>query len=164
MPSGNITNNYLGALGSYAVIQNGMDKYILVYNDQAGTITNGDVYFLSFLKDADSASPSYRPTLDVPATTAIYRQVVVVNNFILGKTTILDTEWGFVQIGGYCPDINTSGGSVAIDEMVQGSNGLVTAVDDSAAYTTDSFGILATAVFSTTHFGVVLFGTRSLIG
>lgn len=164
MPSGNVSDNYRGALGSYSIIENGMDKYILVYNDRAATVTNGDVFFLSFLKDADSASPSYRPTLDTPATSAIYRQVVVANNFPDGKSNFLDTEWGWVQIAGYCPDVNTDTTSVAIDRFLQGKNTAIVAADDGTAYTIDSFGITATAVFSTSHTGAVLFGTRTNIG
>lgn len=165
MASGNISDNYKGTLGSYAMIENGMDQYILAYNDQAATITNGDVYFLSFLPDADSASPAYRPTLDIPATTTtIYRQVVVANNFPLGKSTILDTEWGYVQISGYCPSVNTDVTSVAIDRFLQGKNAAVLAADDGTSYTTDSFAITATAIFSTSYIGAVLFGDRSIIG
>lgn len=161
--------NYQGALGvGGELVQIGRQRFQKVYNDIGSTITNGDVYFLSWLKDADSLSPSARPTLDALATTAIYRQVVVVNNTLnSGAGTILDTAWGFVQEMGYCPDVNTDVTSVVIDRFLQGKTATATAADDGAATgppTTDSFAISLAALFNTSHVEAVLFGVRTLIG
>ena len=157
--------DYQGAKGTGGeLVSVGFEKYIKVYNDIAATITNGDVYFLSWLKDADSLSPSARPTLDALATSAIYREIVVVNNKLMGKTNILDTEWGFVQKSGYCADVNTNVTSVAIDRFLQGLNATATSADDGTAYTTDSFAITVGAIFSTSHIEAVLFGERTIIG
>jgi hypothetical protein len=164
MSAGN--QNYQGAIGTGGeLIQIGFEKFIKVYNDTAGTISNGAVYFLSWLKDADSLSPSARPTLDALATSAIYRQVVVVNNTLnSGAGTILDANWGFVQVRGYCPDVNTDVTSVAIDRFLQGKNATATAADDGTAYTIDSFAITVGAIFSTSHIEATLFGQPTNIG
>lgn len=157
--------NYRGALGALAKINGGNGEvYQLVYNDTGSAITNGDVYFLSYLKDADSLTVSARPTLDTPATTSVYRQIVVVNNTPLGLSTIADAAWGYVQISGYCPDVNTDVTSVAIDRFLQGKNTAVLAADDGTSYTTDSFAITVGAIFSTSHIEAILFGVRTVIG
>lgn len=157
--------DYQGATGSGGeVIRVGFEEYIRYYNDTAATVTDGDVFFLSWLKDADSLSPSARPTLDALATTAIYRQVVVAANHIRGASTVLDTTWGYVQKMGQCADVNTDVTSVAIDRFLQGKNATATAADDGTAYTTDSFAITTTAIFSTSHIGAMLFGIQTLIG
>lgn len=161
---GSEASGYQGALGVVDLIESDWDVWVKVYNDTAATITNGDCYFLSFLKDADSLSPSARPTLDAMATTAIYRSIIVVNNGPLGKANILDTEWGYCQLRGYCRDVNTSVTSVAIDRFLQGLNATATAADDGTAYTTDSFAITLGAIFSTSHIEAMLFGERTLIG
>jgi len=156
-----VTPNYRGAVGAIEIIGDGFDKFIKVYNDTGGTITNGDVYFLSFLKDADSLSPSARPTLDTMATTSVFRQVVVVND---PRGSIADTDWGLVQISGYCPDVKTSVTSVAIDRFLQGKNSDTVAADDGTTLTADSFGITVGAIFNTSHIAAILFGHRTLIG
>lgn len=158
--------NYQGQIGSGGeLIQVGFEQFIKIYNDTAGTLTNGDVYFLSWLKDADSLSPSARPTLDALATTSVYRQVVVVNNTLnSGAGTILDTKWGFVQVRGYCPDVNTDVTSVAIDRFLQGKNATATAADDGTTITTDSFAITTGAIFNTSHIDAEMFGDRTIIG
>ncbi len=158
-------SDYQGARGTGGeIIRAGFEEYIKIYNDLAAAVTNGDVYFLSWLKDADSLSPSARPTLDALATTAIYRSIVVVNNHIRGASTIADTEWGYVQYRGQCEDVNTDVTSVAIDRFLQGKNATATAADDGTSYTTDSFAITTNAIFSTSHIPAVLFGERTLIG
>jgi hypothetical protein len=158
-------SDYQGVVGTGGeIIRAGFEEYIKVYNDIGSAITNGDCYFLSWLKDADSLSPSARPTLDAMATTAVYRQIVVVNNHILGKSTIADTEWGYVQKSGYCPDVNTNVTNVAIDRFLQGLNAAATAADDGTSYTSDSFAITVSAIFSTSHIAATLFGVRTIIG
>lgn len=157
--------DYQGALGVLDVVESGSgEKYIKVYNDTGSAVTNGDVYFLSYEKDADSLSPSARPTLEAMATTSVYRQIVVVNNVLLGATTIADQAWGYVQIAGYCPDVNTDVTSVAIDRYLQGKNSAATAADDGTTITTDSFAITVGAIFSTSHIAALLFGERTIIG
>jgi hypothetical protein len=156
--------NYQGALGAIDMIGASHDIFIKVYNDIGSAITNGDVYFLSYLKDADSLTVSARPTLDALATTAVYRQVVVVNNSALGKATIADQDYGYVQVKGYCPDVNTDVTSVAIDRFLQGKNATATAADDGTTITTDSFAITVAAIANTSHIAAILFGQRTLIG
>lgn len=154
--------NYEGAKGSFEFFENGFDQFIKAYNDTGAAVTNGDVYFLSFLKDADSLSPSARPTLDAAATTTVYRQVVIVNNAPKGLDTIADTAWGYVQIRGYCPKVKAAS-TVAIDDFLQGTNATQEAADDGTTITADSFGIAVTATASG-FCEAILFGERSLIG
>ena len=163
MPNGPFAG-YEGQLGAADRIEEGNIVRQKVYNDTGAAITNGDVYFLSWLKDADSLSPSARPTLDALATTAIYRQVCVVDNQPNGLTTIADAAWGYVTTRGYCPYINTDVTTVAIDRFLQGKNATATAADDGTTITTDSFAITVGAIFSTSHIAGILFGDRTLIG
>lgn len=172
MPHG--TPNYLGATGTGGdVIRIGHEEFVKIFNCTASstspvggaTLTNGDVYWLSWAKDGDSLSPSARPTLQQMATTAIYRSIVVVNNSLYNNVSgIAKGTWGYVQRMGYCPDINTNVTSVAIDRYLQGLNAAATAADDGTAYTTDSFAITVGAIFNTSHIDGVIFGERTLIG
>jgi len=157
-------SDYQGAEGMTDVIVEGFDVYIKVYNDTGAAVTNGDVFFLGFAVDADSLDPSTYFTLDALATSAIYRQIVVVNNRILGKATIGDTEWGYVQVRGYCPDVSITAASVAKSRYLQGKNATATLEDDGTTITTDSCAVAVGAVFSTTHVPALLFGYRTIIG
>lgn len=158
MPAGSVSNNYNGALGSFAEIDDGFDRYLLVYKNTGSAVTNGDVYFFSFIRDTDSLAVAARPTLEAVATSAVTRQIAVVNNFPFGQSTIAAGAWGYVQLRGYCPDCNTSGGSVAIERFLKGSNGATTAIDDGATITANSFAIMVSAVFNTSHFQIEMFG------
>jgi len=153
--------NYRGAVGAVEKVGDGFDQFIRVYNDTGGTATNGDVYFLSFEKDADSLSPSARPTLESLATSSVYRDIVVVNDT---RGSIADQDWGLVQIRGYCPAVKVDPSGLAAESFLQGIDSSVTAGDDGAAITTDSFAIAVGAVFSTSFIPAVLFGERVLIG
>ena len=138
------------------------NTYVYVYNDTGAAISNGDVYMLGYAADADSLSPSAFNTLDACATTAIYRQMVVVNNLPLGKTTIADQEYGYVQKKGYIPKVKVAA-TIAIGDYIQGANASQEAADDGTTITTDSFGVAVTAVASN-YCEAILFGERSLIG
>jgi len=137
-------------------------QYIKVYNDIGAAVTNGDVYFLDWHRDADSlATPAY-PTLVACATSAVQRQVVVVNNAPLSKDTIADAAFGYVQIRGFCPKIATASG-VAIADYLEAVNATAVSADDGTTQTADSFAIATTAYASGFCEGI-LFGTTSLIG
>lgn len=157
--------NYQGALGSVEIVENGHDLFVKVYNDTGAAVTNGDVFILSYEKDADSLSPSARPTLTaVPASSAIYQHIAVVNNARKGKTTIADQEWGWVQIRGYCPALNTdAAGSIAADRYVEAKKSTAVATDSGTARTVYTFAVLIGDVYSTTYFAAFLFGDRALI-
>lgn len=137
-------------------------QLIKVYNDLGAAVTNGDVYFLDWVKDADSLSPSARPTLVAAATSAVQRQVVVVDNAPEGKTTIADAAFGWVRTRGYCSKIKCAS-TVAIDDYLQGTNATQEAADDGTTQTADSFAIATTAYASGFCEGI-LFGTTALIG
>lgn len=162
MAIGNITG-YEGALrAAVEYLEVDGDLFIKVYNDTGAAVNDGDVYMLSFLKDADSSDGRNVPTLDAAATTAIYRQFVVVQNFPRKLSTIADADWGFVQVRGYCRKVKAAA-TVVAEDFLQGTNATAEAADDGTSYTTDSFGIAKTAV-SGGFVEAELFGTRSLIG
>ena len=164
MSQGSIPN-YQGALGAIEYEKNGLEVYVKVYNDTGAAVNNGDVFILSYEKDADSLSPSARPTLTaVPASSAIYQHVCVVNNTKKGQSTIADGEWGWVQIAGYCPDVNTdAAGDIAADRYVEALYSTATATDEGTARTVYAFAILIGDAFNTSHFAAFLFGDRVLV-
>lgn len=130
----------------------------VVYNDLAGAVTEGNVYFLSFEKDADSLSPSERPTLVACATTAVPRKVVV------ALETFADQVRGRVRFKGYCPKVKCAS-TIAIDDYLQGANASQTAADDGTSITTDSFGISVSDEDNTAGFcEAILFGREIIIG
>jgi hypothetical protein len=157
--------NYQGAVDGGEIIRDGLNEFRKVYNDIGAAVTNGDVYVLSYEKDADSLSPSARPTLTaVPASSAIYQHIAVVNNAMNGKDTIADGEWGWVQTAGHCPDVNSdAAGSIAVDRYVEAKKSTAVVIDSGTARTVYTFAILTSAVFSTTHFEAFLFGDRALV-
>jgi len=162
MPIGNM-KNYQGSLGALDVIDDGFNKWIKVYNDLGSAVNNGDVYFLDFKRDADSrAVPAY-PTLEATATSAVYRQVVVVDNSPLGLTSIADADFGYVQVAGYCAKVAVAAGVNAADRFIQGANASAVGADDGTSITTDSFATSVTA-YDSGYCTAMLFGQRSLIG
>lgn len=129
-----------------------------VYNDLGSTVSQGDCYFLSYEKDADSLSPSARPTLLACATTAIPRQVVV------ALEDVADATYGRFMYRGYCPKVKAAS-TIAIDDYLQGTNASQTAADDGTTQTADSFGIAVTDEDTVAGFcEAILFGRESLIG
>ena len=162
MSTGSV-EGYRGALGAYPVIRNGFDKFILVYNDTGAAVTNGDLYHISYEKDADSLSPSARPTLTACATTSVYQHIGVVNNSPLGASTIADQAWGYVQVRGYCPDVKCTTATQAIDTYIQGTNGTQAATNDGSSRTTDSFAIMLAAAVAN-HGPCLMFGDTCIIG
>jgi hypothetical protein len=143
------------------------ELFVKIYNDRGAALTNGDVYFLSYLSDADSLTVTGRPTLDPCATTAVYRQVVIVNNAPLNLATIADATWGYVQVRGYCPKVAVTSGVDTAEQYIQGADGTAIAVVESAGSGTtlsnDTFGIAITA-YSAGFCTATLFGERSTIG
>lgn len=127
-----------------------------VYNDLGATVSRGDVYHLSYERDADSLATPARPTLLACATTAIPRQIVV------ALEDVSDATFGRFMYRGYCPKVKCAN-TVAIDDYLQGANASQTAADDGTTQTTDSFGIAVTA-YATDSCEAILFGRESLIG
>jgi len=156
---------YQGSVGVVDVLESGYDRLIKVYNDLGAAVSNGDVYFLDWKRDAYSQSPAVRPTLVACATTAVPRQIVVVNNVPEGKETIADAAFGYVQIQGYCPKVKCAA-TVAAEDFLQGANGSQEAADDGTTQTADSFAIAVTAVDdpATGYCSAFMFGTTALIG
>ena len=147
--------NYQGGTNVLGeVIRVGSEEYIKVYNDTGAAIADGDIYWLSFLKDADSLSPSARPTLDaVTSATAAYGNtprlfcVVANGRFGSGAATIADQAWGFVQTKGYCPTVKTTG-TVTAEDYIQGTTASQAATTDGTTITVDSFGVAVTTAAS----------------
>jgi hypothetical protein len=156
--------SYQGDLGALDVIQDGFNKWIKVYNDLGSAVTNGDVYFLDWHRDADSRTVATYPTLVACATTAVQRQVVVVNNAPLGLTTIADAAFGYVQVAGYCPKVKCAS-TVAIADFLEAVNASQQAADDGTTQTADSFAIADTDEDTVAGFcAAMMFGTTALIG
>jgi len=129
-----------------------------IYNDLGSTISKGGVYFLDHAKDADSLSPSARPTVVLPATVAFGREVVV------ALEDIADQTYGLFMKRGYCPVVLCAS-TIAAEDYLQGANASATAADDGTAQTADSFGIATTAyAAATTSCEAYLFGTPATIG
>ena len=124
---------------------NGLDPIVIkVYNDLAGTVTRGDVYCLSYERDADSAAIPWRPTLVVFADSdTIKRQIVV------ALEDIADQKWGLVMYRGYCPKIAAASGVDAIDHYLEGitlAPGVASVnVHSTTTHVVESFGIATTA-------------------
>jgi hypothetical protein len=157
-------SDYKGGVGAVPRVEIGEDVYILVYNDTGAAVNNGDVFFLGYAVDADSLSTSTFSTLDACATSAIYRQIAVVNNQMLGSATIADQAWGYVQIRGYCKKVFCAN-TLAKGDYLQGANASAVAADDGTTITTDSFAVCTVAYSATTTAcEAYLFGERTIIG
>lgn len=137
----------------------GLDPIIFkVYNDLGSAVTKGDVYHLSYEKDADSLSPSARPTLVACATTAVARQTVV------ALEDVADQAWGLFMYRGFCDKVKCAS-TIEIDDYLQGANGSQTAADDGTSMTSDSFGIAISDEDDTAGFcEAILFGREVIIG
>lgn len=127
------------------------DIFYNVFNDTGGALTNGDVMVLEFLNDHTAAGTKY-PTLSTPATTAITVKVVVVNNAVIGKSTIADDAWGYAQFRGDCPAVTktTTANPVAIDDYLKAMNSVKTAATDgtsgSTAFAATTFAVAKSVV------------------
>ena len=128
------------------------------YNDLGSAVVAGEMFFLSYEGDADSLSPTARPTLMVPATSAIYRKVVV------ALEAVADQAWGKFMYAGHCPLVLCAS-TVAINDYLQGVTATRVAGDDSTTQTIDSFGIAVTDYSATTTgCEAILFGEKVNIG
>jgi hypothetical protein len=156
-------DGYQGGLGVIDFLPGGDgEKFVKVYNDTGAAVTNGDLFFLSYAKDADTLSPSARPTLDACATSAVYRHIVVINNAPLRGATIADAAWGYAQVMGYCPKVACAA-TISIDDFLGGSNSTpAIAADDGTTIANTSFGIAVTA-YSAGFCTAILFGERVTI-
>lgn len=163
MPSGDI-GGYQGAAGNFDVLEGNGQKFIKVYNDTGAALTNGTVKVLEWLDDVDSLSVSAYPTLGTAATNAsALVTVVVVNNTPMGKASIADATWGYVQVEGYCETIIAATGGVTDEQYLEVLNGGTAATDDGATLTTKSFGIAKATALAAATFAGVLFGHRVVV-
>lgn len=118
--------NYQGG-GDVEVLRNGMERFVKVYNGTGADLARGAVGTLSFKYDTTEGLVAY--FVGGFTTQAIGSiQVAVVNNSPLGKNTIADGEYGFVQVGGLCDYCATSG-TVNANDQLQGINGGTTLID-----------------------------------
>ena len=127
------------------------------YNDQAATITAGDLYFLSYEKDADSLDPSARSTVTPCATSSVYRKIVV------ALEDVADKAWGKFMYRGTC-DVNVAS-SVVIDDYIKGTNATQEASDETTTISAYSFGIAVGDYVAATGLAeCILFGERVTLG
>ena len=148
--------DYLGSNQAQAPTQR-----VLVFNDTGAAVNNGDVFFLSWI---GGSGASERPRIVACATSAVPRQIVVVDQSGAGKTSIGDDEWGYVTIAGYCKKVACAA-TVAPNDFLQGVNGTAVSADDGTAQTADSFAIAVTDEDATPGFcEAILFGEPVTIG
>lgn len=136
----------------------------MVYNDLGSAVTRGDLYFLSYERDADSLGTPARPTLLACATTAIPRKIVV------ALEDVADRAWGKFMFQGYCPKVKCAT-TIEIDDYLQGTNASQTAADDGTTQTADSFAISVSdedafddGTDTSGFCEAILFGRETLIG
>jgi hypothetical protein len=153
-------SGYEGGAGVIAWLPGGDGElFIKVFNDSDAAYTNGGVYGLSFKNDSDSNG--FYPILESPTTdTDALHWIVVVNNSPLGKATIADDAWGYVQLKGYCPAI-TVNTTVTLDHYMELITATAYATDDGTTKTTGSFGIAKST--SATSVTGILFGERVVV-
>jgi hypothetical protein len=144
--------NYQG----YAV--EGFGPIVLkIYNDLGSAISKGGVYFLSYEKDADSLSPSARTTVVLPATSSVYRQVVV------ALDDIADAAYGLFMYRGDCPTVLCAATIVA-EDYLKAANASATSAEDGTTQTASAFGIAKSAyVAATTSCEAYLFGLPATV-
>src|SRR3972149_9719774 len=133
-----------GGVGVVDYVVAGNDKFIKIFNDTGGALSDGDIVAIDFLKDTTTTNGTNQPTVSTPADTAVLIQLGVVNTFLLNKTTIADDEWGYVQTAGYCPKITcTTADAVVKEDYLSLLTSTKTAF--SAAFSSDSFAIAKSA-------------------
>lgn len=106
MSFGNIPNYRGTNTGNEQIVESDGSVFLKVYNDSGSAYARGVVYSLTYTV----ASGICYADVVAPTTTGTASIIVgVVNNSPLGKDTIADGEYGFIQIKGYCPYAVTSG-------------------------------------------------------
>ena len=149
--------------GSLGGIQNGKDveylefegkKFVKVYNDLGSAVIEGAVYCIEFLTDADGNS--FIPTLAVPATTTVPRHLVVIQNYIKGKSGIADAAWGWAQMQGWCELVN-SGATITAENYMEVLT-TATAAINAGARTVEAFGVAKATTSGAGTFAAYLFG------
>jgi hypothetical protein len=157
--SQSVISGYEGQAGAFDVIEGNGMEFIKVYNDLGSAISNGAVYAVEYLDDADSKSPSAFPTLVLASTqSAALLKIGVVNNTPLGKATIADQAWGYVQTKGYCETVLADGVGVTDEHYIEVLNGVAVATDDGTSRTIKSFGLAKASAAAGATFAAVLFG------
>lgn len=96
MAHGNLSN-YEGTSGVFELVD-GDDSYVKVYNNTGGALSNGAIKVLSYIADADGNIVAVPVAPATEATEA--NLVIVVNNWLLGKSTIANSAYGFCQFKG----------------------------------------------------------------
>jgi hypothetical protein len=110
--------NYQGSVGLAATIQEGANKWLLVYNDTASALSNGVPYVLSM--QVASGIPYYTPV--APVSNAIGDTVVVIDNSRLGLSTIAAYAWGYVLVSGLTVEAVTTS-TIAANDQLKVANG-----------------------------------------
>lgn len=118
------------------VLDEGYDRYILVYNGTGSAVSDGDNFFLG-------CSSTYGLQLEAVANVAVKRELIVVCNTRLGLATIASGAYGFVQKRGYCLKVSTA--AILVDRFIGGGNAVKVANDEGATQTVNSFGITMAA-------------------
>lgn len=122
----------LGHIPDYSGGNNGVEwyrdgeggVYVKIYNDGTAK-SNGVVYELTF---TSSSSVVYADVV-APSTIATATAIIgVINNAPKGLDTIPASNYGWLQIAGYCPYVATSG-SVAANDQLEVITGGVALID-----------------------------------
>jgi len=125
MAFGNISGYQGGANCSNLERVEGSDGqvYLKIYNNTGSALANGAIKTLAFLIDAtDTANPIIKGVVVAPAT-ATNSIVVVVDNGELGAASIVDKDYGFVCVQGYCQALCNGGTAIAAGDQLKVANG-----------------------------------------
>lgn len=110
-----------------AEIGSGDERWVLVYNNTGGALTNGDIKEVSFLVDtgtlnaaASTSAPMIVAVPKAPATSAGEITVVgVVDNSKLDLSTIADTAYGYVKVAGVIQALCNGGTDIVIGDQLE---------------------------------------------
>lgn len=114
-----------------AEVGSGDERWVLVYNNTGGALTNGDIKEVSFLVDtgtlnsaASTSAPMIVAVPKAPATSAGEITVIgVVDNSKLDLGTIADTAYGYVKVAGVIQALCNGGTDIAIGDQLEVLNG-----------------------------------------
>jgi hypothetical protein len=96
MAEGNV-QNYQGS-GNPDIIESGVDKWLKVYNNTSGALTNGYPY--NVVVATDAAGVPYYSAITAAANDVVANVVGVVDNSPLGLGTIAAYAYGYVKVRG----------------------------------------------------------------
>ena len=164
MAVGNI-GNYASSYGAPEIIGGNGEKWLLIFNDTGAAITNGTAYVIKYTND--TINTAYFPGVATPATLAGQISLVgIVDNSILGQSTIAAAAWGYVQVKGFCNSALTA--VTTADYLLRVINAGTTLVVESSptTVTTSTVGIykgVGTGNTSGTSGQVYLYGNPVVI-